>query len=352
MDLKDDEADGRASKPRARRDCIVIHHPTNGGPFNGWPVITIDGSRISYICYAHEICPSTGSHHVQGYVEWTGTLSSAQKRAALGLPAAGQFVGFRESRGSLIDNQKYCSKEGRGLMQFGIPKEQGKSKAFKELCDVIRDGGNYLQTIRLDEVGQFDSAYCSRHAALGKLATLLHDSSRNRVMPEVIIHIGESGCGKTSLARSICMQNKWRFIYVAGMSANGGAGWFDGYTDQDALIFNNVDRDWKFDYASLMEICDRYDKQVPTKGGYANLKYLKAVFFTSVYDYTEWFLEPDPAQQGARKCRNVREFERRITVIRKHFHDVKPWQVIGFTEYDKNGDATKVVDEFTMIDAE
>lgn len=332
---------------RSRRNCFVVHLPTAGNPVDGWPVITVDESRVSYVCYANEICPSTGAHHVQGYVEWTGTLSPAQKRAALGQPAEGNFVGFLIAHGTLIENQAYCSKEGRGLVQLGVPREPGKPRELKELQAAVRKGISVEKLVREDE--KYGSAFVRSYRGLREYANVMHDSNALRAMPHVAIHIGPGGCGKTSLARTLCIQSGWRYAAVDDIDGNGGNGWFNSYTDHEALIFDNVGRDWKFSYNFLMRICDRYNCNVPTKGGFVNLKNLKAIFFTSVDNYDEWFLEPDPAQQApAKRCRNITEFERRICVVRKEFKTVNGWNEIAFQEWDSYGNWTLSVTKFNL----
>lgn len=86
-------------------------------------------------------------------------------------------------------------------------------------------------------------------------------------VPVVSWWYGNTGTGKTRRAFEEVDQNN---IYiVSAPSSKGGALWFDGYTGQSRVVFDDFRPWWcRFDY--LLRLLDRYPIKVQVKGGWAN----------------------------------------------------------------------------------
>lgn len=103
--------------------------------------------KISYICYQRETAPSTGTKHLQGYVQFVRKIT---------MTGASKMVGFercswRQCHGSFEDNLRYCTREfnedgsrkrdeGTEPYIAGTPKSNGVSTSYEEMIFAIQDG--------------------------------------------------------------------------------------------------------------------------------------------------------------------------------------------------------------------
>jgi len=70
-----------------------------------------------YLVYGREVAPSTGTHHLQGYVIFT----SNKRLPALQRICDGR-ISWRNARGSAQQNRDYCTKEGNFVETGSLPK--------------------------------------------------------------------------------------------------------------------------------------------------------------------------------------------------------------------------------------
>ncbi len=91
---------------------------------------------ISYGIMGEEVGES-GTPHLQEYIQTTKqiTISSLQKK----LKAKGIKCALLIAKGSLEENQTYCSKDGT-THEWGEPKNQGTRTDLAEIRDMIKDG--------------------------------------------------------------------------------------------------------------------------------------------------------------------------------------------------------------------
>lgn len=69
-----------------------------------------------YLVYGHETGES-GTHHLQGYVEWSKKISLKSLKKHLGT----KRIHLEKANGSLDQNQAYCKKEGGVVFEDGTP---------------------------------------------------------------------------------------------------------------------------------------------------------------------------------------------------------------------------------------
>ena len=148
-----------------------------------------------YICYGLEIAPTTGTKHIQGYIE----LKNAQRFIYLhnyfNFTKNGKQLKFHIdiSNGTAEENKKYTSKDGK-FYEFGEPLTQGvrtdllKIKQMvkenpKEINRIIDEYGNNLQQVRFTQILQ-----------------PIYLPERDKHTPPTVYWIfGSSGIGKTRL---------------------------------------------------------------------------------------------------------------------------------------------------------
>lgn len=97
---------------------------------------TIEELDVRYLIYGEETCPTTKRLHMQGYLE-----IDKPKTVSAVLKNIFRFNKLFVSKGTLYDNIKYCSKEGK-VFEKGQPVEQGERTDFKNIYELIKNGGD------------------------------------------------------------------------------------------------------------------------------------------------------------------------------------------------------------------
>ena len=115
-----------------------------------------------------------------------------------------------------------------------------------------------------------------------------------------IILWGKTGTGKT---RSIYDFHALDDIYM-----HTGSEWFDGYTGQPVVLFDDYNGS-EFKLSYLLKLTDRYPFQVPVKGSYVNW-IPKTIYFTSNKDPHEWYqnCHEEHKQAFFRRINQIKEF--------------------------------------------
>lgn len=207
-------------------------------------------------------------------------------------------------RGTFEQNDKYCSKVNE-LTTFGTrPMGNGKKRSLEDLCEQVTEAaenGTYLCQIVAEPGNQ--ATFVQYNSGIQKLFNHVVTNKLLKVdkdfAPEVIYIHGEPGTGKSKYVRE-------QDPGVFDIPEDDSYKWKDGYSGQDAVVYENVSvNNLKCPERLLKEI-DRYFIQVPVKGGYIGWR-PKRIYITSVY-LPQHFAE----QVGFSK---PSEFLRRITQI-------------------------------------
>jgi len=215
----------------------------------------------------------SGTPHWQGYLETdnrkTRTALSKWFSDTLNLNPH-----LERSKGTAIENIKYCSKDGHVLIGAGKPAIQGRRTDLEAIKLDIDNGKCYndLWNDHFSHMCQYRKSFAE------------YIDSRNAkrtTMPDVFIYWGATGTGKTRKAMEFSDDP---FIYMGG-------GWFDGYTGQSVAIFDEFEGgDVPFEL--WKRLCDRYPLRVPIKGGSVNWN-PRIIIFTSNRDPRNWWRDVD-----------------------------------------------------------
>lgn len=253
---------------------------------------------LTYFAYGHETCPTTGRDHLQAWAYSTRAKRlSAWKKL---FPTAH----IEQMRGSFAQNDKYCSKQDE-LTEFGErPMENGKKRTLADLAEEVTKGaeeGKPLRDIIME--GDQQSTFVQYHGGITKLHAMAVNYKLSKVdkdfAPEVIYVHGEPGSGKSRWVRE-------QDPDVYDVPEDDSYKWKDGYSGQDAVVYENVSVNNIKHPERLLKEIDRYFIQVPVKGGFTGWR-PKRIYITTVYR-----LEHFAEQVGFSK---PSEFTRRVTRI-------------------------------------
>ena len=243
-------------------------------------------SGAIYACWEHEVAPSTGTPHIQGYWYFQNPRSLAGVKKLI------YGAHFEIAKGSPEQNRAYCSKEA-GVEHFerGTLPQQGKRSDIQTIKEMIKKGAT------MPEIIEVATSY---QAIKGAELIMKYQSDTERDPPTVHWFYGPTGTGKTRTAVELSRPDMW--------ISSRNLKWWDGYWGQKNVILDDFRRDF-CDFAELLRILDRYPIRVETKGSSVQLR-ATTIFITSPY-------RPEEVYQGQTK-EKMDQLLRRITEIR-HF---------------------------------
>ena len=253
-----------------------------------------DGPNFKYVCYGREIAPTTGTPHLQGYLEIKNpsTTGNIQNQ----LRAAGcRGMTLLYANGTAQDNMDYCGKEGE-LVEFGTrPKGQGKRTDLDSVSDLIKSGGNYKAVAE-----QFPVAFIKYNRGIQALIAAM--APYRDFKTRVYWIYGPTGVGKSRTC--------WNIAGIAnGYPKNSRTKWWDGYLNQPCVIMDDYrpNKEMGFDY--LLNLFDRYPMNVEFKGG--TMSFLgRVIFVTSPMTVRDMWKDCEWIGQEA-----IEQMERRVCQI-------------------------------------
>lgn len=163
---------------------------------------------VGYLVFGRETAPSTGTPHLQGYLQCNRrkTLNSVKKW----LPTAHLEV----ARGSAQENRAYCTKDGE-FEEFGENKTQGQRDDIRSFMAAVEQGNTSLKRLRTDfpEIVAKYPRFCSDYV------------NDNRQIPELENHPLRDWQAALN-ARLACDPSDREIDFVVDETGNSGKTWF------------------------------------------------------------------------------------------------------------------------------
>lgn len=248
-----------------------------------------------YLVFGYETAPTTGTPHIQGYIEFAGvkkfdTLKKFNPR-----------VRWETRRGTAQEASDYCKKDGN-FVEIGAISKQGTRTDLNIVADAVMEKKS-IREIAMEHPATF--------IKYSKGITALFNSQfiHRTAAPYIEWRWGLAGVGKTRY----CVEAHSSSHYI-----KDGTMWWDGYTQQEAIIIDDFDGKWPF--RDLLRLLDRYEYQGQVKGGYIPINspyiYITCEFAPSHY----W------------NSNELSQIERRITKI-IHVSEVHVSEVVGNTNH-------------------
>ena len=295
--------------------------------------------------FGFEVCPTTGTKHIQGYIyfqhprEWNGV-----KRFLCTNPISLEQSGsprFEIARGTAIANREYCTKEDSADPDFAGPrawsdcsgeynwpahweeygdinqcpiKGQGKRSDGIAFCEAVLSGTD-VRSAATNKDMEFLSYFVKYPKGYDRLREAI--SVHRSQPPEIYWLFGATGTGKSRWAQA-SYPSAYRYCKIGGSTV-----WWDGYDNHNEVIVDDVRADtFSFDY--LLQLTDRYPFQGAIKGGDVKLNF-NVLVFTAPFHWKEMFANT------VAEC--VNQLGRRVTKTYK----VTDWPTVEMeeiTEYE------------------
>lgn len=253
--------------------------------------------RVEYVRYQQELCPTTGTPHLQGWAQarsprtfsaWKNIIGGDDIRASV-----------RARQGSVESNETYCSKPecrvpGTESVFFGVLPQQGTRTDLAAITEAALDLSVSWGTVALTDPTEFVKI----HRGLKELR--LSQLGPRDFQTRCFWFYGDTGCGKSRLANHVApaSQSYWK---------SGINKWFDGYCpiEHPDVIIDDF-RANMCEFSFLLRLTDRYPCVVENKGSYYPFR-AQRIFFTT----------PKPIKEtwSTISNENLEQFERRVVSV-------------------------------------
>jgi hypothetical protein len=246
--------------------------------------IRVQNIECKYLIYGREQAPTTGTHHLQGYIQFQ---NARYIRAVTNLFPKGTHTEI--AKGSAEQNIKYTSKDGNTFEKGDKPLNKTEQKQLQiEDWNTARD---------LAKKGLFDDIRSDLYI---RYKNAFHSIARDAyVCPNDLSNVcgrwiyGKSGAGKSKMARE---------LYPDAYMKNPTTKWWDGYQNQEHVILDDFDKYMKGQAYYLKIWSDRYSFPAETKGSCAMIR-PSIICITSQYHPTEIWDDEETLEAIRRRFR-------------------------------------------------
>lgn len=271
-----------------RHFCFTYN---NFSKYNLWQV-KLENSLLeldaNYYIWGEEIAPTTGTPHLQGYVQLT------KRKAFTKIVKSLPNCHITPCLGSSQDNVNYCNKECTNVVECGTLRTiaRGRAKQDKDwqgLIDLAKQGR--LEDICEDNPREYMIYYRTfKQIALDNLKT----SNRERTCFWIY---GKPGTGKSRGVAKHWPEAYWK-------NANK---WWDGYQGENEVVLDDLGSAHLFEL--LKRWADRYKVIGEVKGGAVDLSY-------NVFVITSNFTPRELGMQGIEvPSLTIEAVQRRFVVL-------------------------------------
>lgn len=249
----------------------------------------------TYYHAAHEIAPTTGNHHLDGYYElatqrkFNTELKKWQKKFGKG------FGDLQIAKGTAGENCDYSEKEGRRQECKGEPgKGQGERKDLNAVKDEIMTGKRSVDEITTED----PLMYHQYGRTLNRLQELALRKQFRTEMPKVTWAWGPTGVGKSHwLLKGFNPDT--HYIWKEDN------GWQDGYTGQKIILMNEFRGG--IPYSELLQILDKWPYYLRRRNKEPAPLLAVEIKITSS-------MPPEQVYNGIAETDNINQLLRRVTV--------------------------------------
>ena len=238
-------------------------------------------NQIRYIAYGKEVCPETGREHHQAFIYFHKTKGTGKTN----LNKIGNMFGpihcyVAPMLGRVIDNEEYCSKEGR-YTKLGSEPLQGCREDIMETKEAIINGH-----ITPDEIFLQNPAYGHQYGrTFDRIYSIYLQKQYRTHQTKGVWIVGPSGSGKSRLAFKDFSPEH---TFVKDLTVE----WFDGYNPlkHKKVILNDF-RGSDMKLNDLLTLCDGCPRYVKIRGK-ASVPFLaETLVVTSIFTPLECYAE-------------------------------------------------------------
>lgn len=243
---------------------------------------------------------ANGTPHLQGFVIMRTRNRLAQMKGVLGTPR----VHLEKALGTSHQAATYCKKDNNYEEHGRLPGKPTIANSLQEQLKSAKDSVDGGAT--LEDLWELHFPVMVKYQKAMETYIHLRNKRKERKKPWVEVLYGMAGTGKTRYAHFMAQVH-----YEGDFWIYPGRGWFDGYTGQRVVIFDDFYGD--MDFGVFLKVLDRYRLDVPVKGGFTAWT-PERIYITSNVHPNDWYPKLLEYQQQA--------MMRRISVLHGVFTNI------------------------------
>jgi len=269
---------------------------------NATAVFEANKTQIRFIAFGKETCPTTLKEHEQVYLYFFNQKTIGNRSLANIGALFGGGAHVEPMRGSFMQNEAYCSKEGT-LIKLGDEPKQGARGDIDETAAMILHGD-----MTSDEVCELNPAFFHQYGRTMDRIQMIALRKRFRTeMTEAIWYWGKTGVGKS---HKVFHNYDPKTHYIKDLETE----WWDGYCGQEIVIFNEYRNQFRFSF--LLNLMDKWPLNVKVRNKESVPFLAKKLFFTSCDKPQDMYGNIDALRfkQFTRRCK-VKEIVRFVNEV-------------------------------------
>lgn len=229
---------------------------------------------VKHLFAGCEIAPSTGTPHLQGYVEFKHPKTMSAVKKCFGSDRYWLAI----ARGTAWEGYQYALKDGNAAVAHGeIPKEEysDSTGTWESIVQMIKEGFTYLEIVE-----RFPNVAVQQGTAIQRYKIEYENSLAGWRDVHTTYVCGKTGVGKTrSIMEAYGYRNCYRVTrYPKGK--NGEMKGFDQYNGEPIIIFEEFRNSMPVE--EMLNLLDGYPLRLPCR--YAD----RMAQFTRVFIVTNW----------------------------------------------------------------
>lgn len=192
---------------RSRRWTWTLNQPTaEEKALLSELIESLPTSTVGYLIYGEEIAPTTGTIHLQGYLEMKQSVRMTAVKNLIS-----QRLHLEVSKGTALQNKEYCMKDGI-VSEGGEPaNQQGSRNDLKKIQKMIEDGATDLMIARehfgawtriRSAIAEYRKMITPKRVEIGYTLSTFSPIWTEREWGYSTILWGVSGIGKTSFLKA------------------------------------------------------------------------------------------------------------------------------------------------------
>jgi len=251
---------------------------------------------MSYLHAAEEICPTTGTSHIDGYYEYPAPRRATTERKKFTKAFGPGYGDLDTAYGTTAENQDYSQKDEGTYIQVGTPSVgQGFRTDVESHCTEVLSGKRSVDAIAVEE----PRFYHQYGRTLHKIEDLALRQRFRTSMTRGTWLWGPTGVGKSHRAFEGYRPDT-HFLW------KDDKGWQDGYPGQATVIIN--DFRGEITYNQLLQLVDKWPHTLPRRGR-------EPVPFLAEHVIITSSLSPELVYHRRNAEDSLDQFNRRFTVV-------------------------------------
>lgn len=271
---------------RARRWCFTLNNYTEKQA----DAIRERASSLAvvYCCFGKEIAPSTGTPHLQGYIEW---VNGKSWRAAMKwfYECEEAMPYMIKAHGSQKKNIAYCSKDG-DFFEFGERNKQGSRVDIQELLESVKKGADNV-TLADEHPAAFARYFKFANHMRKEYAT----ASGRHALAQKYRHCQLRPWQEETLSR-LENQDDRKVLWVYGEDGNEGKTWLALYlvhSKQAYYVQQGKEADIAFAFKDQKVVVFDYTRSKEVTASYSMMEAFKnGILFSAKYESQTKIFDP------------------------------------------------------------